>query len=145
MASVAAKKIRGVRMVRRGLVDADSMLPATTAAGPAGDPGRKTKDPIEVTTEALVCAVNYSVASPRILLITDGNVFSPRPPEPSTPKAATESADALFAIDTDVVLAKGNVVDDSRDSGAGKLRPGVFYQHPRSRFTDLVQRRRFGN
>ena len=84
------------------------------------------------------------VASPRILLITDGNVSSPCPPEPSTPKAATESADAPFAIDTDVVLAKDRV-DDPRDSGAVKLRPGVFYQHPRLRFADLVQPRRFGN
>lgn len=133
-------------MVRRGLVDADSRLLAATAAGPAGDPGRKTKDPIEATTEASVCAVNYSVASPRILLITDGNVSSLRPPEPSIPKAAMESADAPFAIDTDVVLDKGNAVDDPRDSGAVKLRPGVFFfQHPRSRFADLVQQRRFGN
>jgi hypothetical protein len=68
------------------------------------------------------------VASPRILMITDVNVFSPRPPEPSTLNdTATESADAPFAIDTDVLPAKGDVVDDPRDSGAAKLRPGVFF------------------
>jgi hypothetical protein len=48
---------------------------------------------------------------------------SSRPPEPSTQEgAATESALALFARDTEVVLVKIHAVDDPRDSGAGELR-----------------------
>jgi len=66
--------------------------------------------------------------SPNVMSTLGGpKASSPRPPESFTRKdAATDLADAPSAIDTDVVLAEIHVVSDPRNSGARKLRPGVF-------------------
>ena len=85
--------------------------------------------------------------------------LSPRPPESSTPKdAAMEGASQReasrwvrqwvctpFASDTDVVLAGIQAGDDARDSGAGKLSPGVFSPCAGLAVRSPASSRRFGN
>jgi len=180
MASVTARMIRGVQRSRRELADADSLPPATAAALPAGNSGRKMEDPVEMRTEASVSSVNYNVASPRAFLrsapiegrddtamigaaanyprvpgtfaipddtrITIAVRSSSCPPEPSTGGgAAKEGRNAPVAIDTEVVLARIHMVDDPRDSGARKLRPGVFIGPRGHGPCDLASQKAFGN
>jgi hypothetical protein len=65
-------------------------------------------------------------AGARITIAARGSF--PRPPESSTPAkdAAREGGAAPLAIDREVVLTEIHVVDDPRNSGAGKLGPGVL-------------------
>ena len=67
-----------------------------------------------------------SPAGTRITIAARG--FLPRLPESSTPAkdAAREGGAAPLAIDREVVLTEIHMVDDPRNSGAGKLGPGVF-------------------
>jgi hypothetical protein len=104
--------------------------------------------------------VNGTLAVPVGTRITIGSMF-PRPPKSSTQEGAatewdatpnpmgqgsrtqTQGVEGPVAIDTDVALARIHV-DDPRDSGAAKRRPGAFI-NIRDRNSDPVSQRRFGN
>ena len=127
MASVAAMMTRGGSVLR--VVNHVLASPRAFSIGA----------PIEGSEEtAMIGAAENSPRADGTPEISTGTrmtiaVKSPslRSPASSTPKdAATESADAPLAIDTDVALAKTHVVDDPSDSGAIKLGPGVFIGTP---------------
>ena len=128
MASVAAKMIRGVRVVW------NVASPRIVIRG-APIAGRDKTAMIGAADNSLRAGGTARVPlGTQMTIVT--NVSSSRPPEPLAQwNAARQSADAPFAIDRDVLLAQVAGVDDPRDSGAVKICPGVLFTQ-RGRFWD---------
>ncbi len=122
--------------------------------------------PIEGRADTAMIGAAANFPRPHGVLVIPGPTrmtiyvtFSPHLPESSPPKdTATEEvaqrnaqwlgtlgARAPLAIDTEVVLAGTQEVDDPRDSGAWKLSPGVFLRVRNQGGRTPVSQRRFGN
>jgi hypothetical protein len=138
MASVAAKMIRGVRVVWNVASPRIVMRDAPIA-------GRDATAMIGAADNSLRAGGAGKVPlGTQMTIVT--NVFSPCPPERlAQGNAARQSADASFAIDMEVLLAQVTGVDDPRDSGAVKTCPGVFFTQRGCAFGTSHNFRRFGN
>jgi hypothetical protein len=135
MASGVVTVMKKGGSVRRTAIDVLAS-PRTFWVGAPVEPGDPTTTIGAATTFPRVPGIRAIPIPTRMIIDA---VFFPCTTESSTPKdAATEGArernaqwseapeaDASLAIDREVVLARIHEVDDPRDSGAGKLSPGV--------------------